>query len=283
MKRLSISLAALILAGCSASTPADDGTVRIVTSTPIWADVARVVAGDLAEVTSAITDPNVDPHHFEPSAADVARANEADLVVVGGGGYDAWLYQALSDQTRVVTALPLVDHGTLAENAAGAKVKVIDGNEHVWYDVEAINVVGQDIAAALPGASAAKLEELTGGFAERVAALPARKYAQTEPIADYLLAPSSWKDVTPKGFRDATLKEGEPSVADLARFLDAIKAGEVEVLIYNPQTKTDMTRRIREAAEAQGIPVIEIGETPVDGSGFFTYYESVIQDLEDHA
>lgn len=296
---VSVAALALTATGCSSSSSdssaSGDKTIKIVASTPIWADVANVVAESTdadVEVSSVITDPSVDPHHFEPTAANIAQANEADMVVVGGGGYDAWLYETVKEQDKVVTALPLIEHGTLDEhmNDEGLKVTIIDGNEHIWYDVEAINVVAEEIADAInakdpeAGASADGLEEKTKGFADRIAALPAKKYAQTEPIADYLLAPSdSWTDNTPEKYRAATLDEGEPAAADLARFLGVIKDGDIDVLIYNPQTETDMTTRIHDAAEAAGIPIVEIGETPVDGENFFDYYESVVSALESNA
>ena len=167
-----------------------------------------------------------------------------------------------------------------------SKVPVIDGNEHIWYDVAAINLVAEEIADAINAkdpeakASADGLEEKTKGFTDRIAALQSKKYAQTEPIADYLLSPSSWTDVTPKGYRAATIDEGEPSAADLARFLEAIKAKDLDILIFNPQTETDMAARIRDAAKDAGIPIVEIGETPVDGENFFDYYDKVITDVE---
>ena len=100
-----VSVAALALtatacsSGSSDSSASGDETIKIVASTPIWADVANVVAESTdadVEVSSVITDPSVDPHHFEPTAANIAQANEADMVVVGGGGYDAWLYETVT-------------------------------------------------------------------------------------------------------------------------------------------------------------------------------------------
>ncbi|WP_165241193.1 metal ABC transporter solute-binding protein, Zn/Mn family [Corynebacterium lizhenjunii] len=299
------TLLALTLSSCSSSGQpaassgagggAGEEAINIVASTPIWAHIAQEVADTVASntpvtVTSVITNPDVDPHHFEPTAADVARANDADIAVVGGGGYDAWLYQAMSNQDAIISALPLVDHGGLrnpdAGNAAQSRVEVIDGNEHVWYDIDAITLVAKDVASAInaldpdAGASAETVVAKTTSVRDRLAALPARTYAQTEPIADYLLAPAPWTDKTPEKYRAVTLSEGEPAAADLARFLQAVKARDFDLLIYNPQTQTDLTQRIHDAAEAAGMPIVEIGETPVGGENFFDYYEQVLGALE---
>lgn len=348
--------AALSLTGCSSTdsgtgagdkTAKGDDAITIVTSTPMWADVANIVAESTdakVEITSVINDPSVDPHHFEPTAAQLARAAEADTVVVVGGGYDAWLYDGLDAHGQIVSALPLTaghNHGDHAEHGHdhgghGAEAHseeahaehahdehaheseaahseeahaehgdhaghdhnhgdhgeeahsdlVIDGNQHVWYSPEAVNLVAKDIAAAINAAdpeakaSASGVEEKTKALSARLEKLPKRTYAQTEPIADYILAQTPWEDHTPESYRATTLAEGEPAAADLARFLESIKAGDIEVLIYNPQTETDLTSRIRAAAEEATVPVVEIGETPLGGEGFFEYYDKVVTDLE---
>ena len=308
----------------------DTGTLNIVASTSIWGDVAQSVAdsaeGVDVEVTSIVEGNDMDPHHFEPTAADLARAGEADVIVVGGGGYDAWLYDAIEDQDKIIHALPLTahshDHGD--EEAAEAEeahdhsedaeepveteesedshdhdhdhdhgeeghthdVSSIDGNEHIWYDPTAVMEVAHEIAEQInevnPDAQASDEEvvSLVSDLDSRLHALPAVTYAQAEPIADYMLAHTDMTDATPEGYRHATLSHGEPAAADLAAFIDELKAGDVDVLIYNPQTQTDMTSRIRTTAEDEGIQVVEIGETPPDNQNFFEYFEEVVSSLE---
>lgn len=296
----------LTLAGCSSTDSADEDTIKVVASTSIWADVAQEVIDSAQrqdvkiEVEPIVKGNGVDPHHFEPTAADIAKANEADVLIVGGGGYDSWLYQAVKNQDEIIHALPLTDHGKLDEEpdvvtAAEAKViakkepsKVtnIEGNEHVWYDAAAIEKVATEVADLVneespeAKASADPLLERIESITARVEKLPERNYAQTEPIADYIMKYTSSTDVTPKGFRKATVSEGEPTAADLARFLEAIKKDKVDLLIYNPQTETDISSRIHKAAEERHIPIVEIGETPPEGTNFLDYYEQAVDHIE---
>lgn len=281
----------------------DTDTLNIVASTSIWGDVARSIAdsaeGVDVEVTSIVEGNNMDPHHFEPTAADLARAGEADVIVVGGGGYDAWLYDAIEDQDKIIHALPLTahshDHGDEeghdhdhdhGEEGHSHDVSSIDGNEHIWYDPTAVMEVAHEIAEQInevnPDAQASDEEvvSLVSDLDSRLHALPEVTYTQTEPIADYMLAHTDMTDATPEGYRHATLSHGEPAAADLAAFIDELKAGDVDVLIYNPQTQTDMTSRIRTTAEDEGIQVVEIGETPPDNQNFFEYFEAVVSSLE---
>ncbi|MGV0420065.1 metal ABC transporter solute-binding protein, Zn/Mn family [Corynebacterium striatum] len=296
----------LTLAGCSSTDSADEDTIKVVASTSIWADVAQEVIDSAQgqdvkiEVEPIVKGNGVDPHHFEPTAADIAKANEADVLIVGGGGYDSWLYQAVKNQDEIIHALPLTDHGKLDEEpdvvtAAEAKViakkepsKVtnIEGNEHVWYDAAAIEKVATEVADLVneanpeAKASADPLLERVEDIKKRVEKLPKLNYAQTEPIADYIMKYTPALDVTPEGFRKATVSEGEPTAADLARFLEAIKEDKVDLLIYNPQTETDISSRIHKAAEERHIPIVEIGETPPEGTNFLDYYEQAVDHIE---
>ncbi|MGN6019217.1 metal ABC transporter solute-binding protein, Zn/Mn family [Corynebacterium striatum] len=296
----------LTLAGCSSTDSADEDTIKVVASTSIWADVAQEVIDSAQrqdvkiEVEPIVKGNGVDPHHFEPTAADIAKANEADVLIVGGGGYDSWLYQAVKNQDEIIHALPLTDHGKLDEEpdvvtAAEAKdiakkepskVTNIEGNEHVWYDAAAIEKVATEVADLVneanpeAKASADPLLERIEDIKARVEKLPKLNYAQTEPIADYIMKYTPALDVTPEGFRKATVSEGEPTAADLARFLEAIKEDKVDLLIYNPQTETDISSRIHKAAEERHIPIVEIGETPPEGTNFLDYYEQAVDHLE---
>lgn len=299
----------------------DKETIHVVASTSIWADVAQAVV-DTAQtdvnidVRPIVSGNGVDPHHFEPTAADIARANDADVIIAGGGGYDAWLYQAVKNQDEIIHALPLTehdhgehDHGhdehghddhdhahegetvTMDEAKKIAaehpeQITNIDGNEHVWYDAAAIEKVATDVAnlvnEANPEAKATAdpLVERVEGLKARIEKLPQHNYAQTEPIADYIFKYTESTDATPEGYRKATVAEGEPTAADLAHFLEDIKQDKIDLLIFNPQTETDMTKRIRTAAEDKNIPVVEIGETPPEKTNFLDYYEEVVSALE---
>lgn len=288
----------------SAAEPGAQKKISIVASTSIWADVAQAVADTASgvdiEVKPIVEGNGVDPHHFEPSAADIAKAEDADLLVVNGGGYDSWIYQAVSDQDNIISALPLTDHGKLADDpnvmtidAAKAtakknpeKVTNIEGNEHIWYDPAALDEVAGNIADQInelntdANASTERVDSHVDRLRDKLKELPDDlSYAQTEPIADYIMKYTSGKDVTPEGYRKATISEGEPTAADLAAFTKAIEEDKVDLLIFNPQTETDTAGRIKSAAEDADVNIVEIGETPPDGKEFWTYYDEVTDSL----
>ncbi|WP_209325524.1 metal ABC transporter solute-binding protein, Zn/Mn family [Brevibacterium renqingii] len=82
----------LVLSGCgSGGAGSESGDLRVVTSTNVYADIVSHVAGDLAEVTAIIDDPNQDPHSYEATTQDRLKLSKADLVVENGGGYDSFM------------------------------------------------------------------------------------------------------------------------------------------------------------------------------------------------
>lgn len=301
MKRFSIACACALLAltGCSSTNEAEtshEEGISLVATTSVWADVAAAVAGDGTHVTPIISGKDVDPHSFEPVASDMAALERADIIVANGGGYDAWAYANLdADQkANVVSPLPLTPHGEEhgahqhgdAENGEEEHHHHHEhGSEHVWYDPHAIEHVMNDVAKKITElGGTATVEEATAkaeALEKDVAELPAGTVMQTEPIADSIIEDSDLTDITPAAFRDATLKESEPSAAALDEFLTTLSSGKVDVLIFNPSTATDTSKRIRETAERSHVKIVEIAEVPPQGTNFLDYFDTRLDALKE--
>lgn len=98
---------ALALAGCGTPSAAKS-EFSVVTSTNVYADIVSQVAGDLAEVSPIIDDPNQDPHSYEATTRDRLKLSEADLVVQNGGGYDSFMTAMLEASDAKVETLDVV-------------------------------------------------------------------------------------------------------------------------------------------------------------------------------
>src|SRR5690606_34136578 len=92
-----IAVASLALAGCTATTPAEEEFtgITVVSSTNVYGNIASVIGGEFVAVDSIITRPDQDPHSYEAAARDQLLVSEADLVVVNGGGYDPFMDQLI--------------------------------------------------------------------------------------------------------------------------------------------------------------------------------------------
>ncbi|MCF8570022.1 zinc ABC transporter substrate-binding protein [Gordonia sp. HY002] len=100
------ALTAALVACGSDSGPQETDHPVVVASTDVWASVANAVAGDDADVSALFDKPGGDPHEFEPTNADAARVLDANVIVMNGGHYDAYMERIAADADgHKVTAL----------------------------------------------------------------------------------------------------------------------------------------------------------------------------------
>lgn len=298
-----LAAATLALASCAPSAPAaDDGRVAVVASTNVYGDIVSAIGGDAVTVTSIIDSAAADPHSYEASARDQLAISNADLIVVNGGGYDPFmdtLIEASGAAAEVITAVDVAgltsdddhDHDDSTTDDATDDHSTDDHdhlegvNEHVWYDVHAMGELAHEIAdelAELAPESAAQFEanaeEFEAGIAELEvkadesrAAHEGEGVALTEPVPAYLLEAAGFVNLTPGAFTEA-IEEGAdvPPVA-LQETLELIGSGRVVLLAYNSQTASPETERVREAAEADAIPVVDFTETLPEGQTYLSW------------
>ena len=281
MKPLALlAAAALMLTGCAATTPAADDTIRIVASTDVYGDFAQTIGGDTVTVTSLIAGAARDPHSFEASAQDQLAVNKADVVIENGGGYDPFVDTLLAASGSTATVISVAELVNLSEGT----------NEHFWYDFGAMDSFAKKLAdtlAALDPANAAEYasnyETLSGrldGLTQKVTGLAdGQGVAVTEPVPLYLLEAAGLVNRTPADFTEAIEEGSDVPPAALQETLALFGDGAVVLLAYNDQTASPETERVRAAAEAAGIPVVDFTETLPDGQTYLSWMTANIDAL----
>jgi zinc/manganese transport system substrate-binding protein len=283
-------LSATALAGCgsggdtgaavaSGNAAACPGTVLdVVVSVGQWGDVVRRLAGDCATVTTIVASSAVDPHDYDPRTSDLAAFARADLVVLNGAGYDHWAQDALA----VADPLPAV-----VSAAETAGVPDSGADPHLWYDpttvqrtaaavTEQLSALDPDAAAYLADRAstwATDLQPYLATVEDLRAVAAGHTYAATETVFDRMAAAVGLTDVTPEAYRRAVSNEGEPSPGGLTAFTGALADGTVDVLVYNTQTSGTVPEQLRSAAEKDGVPVVEVTESPPEDDGSFVSWQ----------
>ncbi len=271
----------------AADTPQGDcpvAPVSVVASVNQWGQIVEQLGGDCVVVDTIITGSAADPHDYEPTPADTAAFESADLAVLNGLGYDSWATRALDqvgDGPAVIVA------GDVAGRSTG-------DNPHLWYSPAAVGEMAEAITGELTTLAPDAVNYLGGrsdawaaSFAGYDAALDAlaqaadgASFASTEPVADDLLEAVGLRNVTPEGYRSAALNETEPSPSDLVAFDELLGTGEVAVLVVNPQSEGPVADQLRRRAEADKVPVVEVTETvPDDADGFVAWQVDQIEAL----
>lgn len=275
--------AAVTLSGCSDSADgASDGKLAVVASTNVYGDIIGQIGGDHVDVTSLITGPQVDPHDFDPGTETGLDVSKADLVVVNGAGYDAFMDKLLdatpNDDRRVVD---LAEELGVEEGA----------NPHLWYDVPKLpdiaTAIGDALAESDPDHAAdyhAGAKDFTDSLSEldktvdRMSKAPGT-VAATEPVAAYLVAAAGLTDETPTDFSQAVENESEPSPQAVADFRGLITDHKIDALIYNEQTSGGAASSIKDLAESEGVPVVGVTETLPDSTTFQAWQQAQATDL----
>ncbi len=128
----SLVAAAIAVAACTGAgaSPTPAGPSVVVTYS-VLGSVTRDLVGDRAAVTVLMAN-GVDPHDWSPSAKDIEKVMNADLVVANGLGLEEGLEKTLDEAEKAgVTVFRATDHiqvREMTEAGLGA------GDPHFWVD-----------------------------------------------------------------------------------------------------------------------------------------------------
>jgi zinc transport system substrate-binding protein len=120
------------------SAPVATQKIKIVASFYPLADFAHNVGGDLVDVIN-ITPAGAEPHDYEPTPQDIAKAYNAKLFIYNGNGVDVWADKIRSDlEAKGVMTIKMSD-----------EVQSINNDPHFWLDPVNAQTETDVIAAAL--------------------------------------------------------------------------------------------------------------------------------------
>ena len=255
-------LASVAACGSGQSTSEKNGTIEVAASVNQWGTVAKALGGDNVNVTSIINSTNVDAHDYEPTTSDIAKLQKAQVIIVNGAGYDTWAVKAT--QTANATIVNAAEVGGVNDGE----------NPHVWFSADVRKAVAQAITEAYEQADAAKKNDfdkmndqwtaeennVESKIAEVKQKTDGLAYAATESVASYLAEDMGLADATPSGYARATANESEPTPTDIKQFTDALKAGEIKLLVVNTQEESELTDKITDAAKFVEVPMVELTE-----------------------
>jgi zinc/manganese transport system substrate-binding protein len=256
----------LLLAGCGGGRQTGSG-LAVVAAENVYGDIAHQIGGSHVHVTSILSDPNADPHLFEPGSSNGLAVATARVVIQNGLGYDAFM-------TRLENAAPNAKRSVLTiSDVLGVHGR--DANPHLWYEVPALGRIARAISAALERADPAqraayrtgltRFEASLGPLRHEVARMRAEfggaAIAYTEPVPGYLTDAAGLRNLAPSSFTRAIEEGTEPPPEAVAAMNALMAHGRVKVLLYNSQAVSPITSRVRAAAKQAHIPVVGVTET----------------------
>ena len=221
--------AALLLLASGCSQTSKFQTVDVLTTTNVWADITKSIAGTNFSVEPILTNTNQDPHSYEATVLDQLKVSKAKLIIAACNESDAFIKQLVKTETNLLCLASDFDP---------------KANPHIWYQPDSVLAASQKILASLRKLKPAAEVQLVSNFenfnqarnsfnaslanpgSEIASKLTNKSFTAVEPVANYLLTQMGLQDLTPESVKQAGLNETDLSPSEIAELKVATeKAG----------------------------------------------------------
>jgi zinc/manganese transport system substrate-binding protein len=278
----------ILLSGCSATSPSgpagNQGKIKVVAAENFYGEVAQAVGGDRVEVTSILTNPNTDPHGYEPTPDASEAVQRAQVVVYNGAGYDEWMEKLLGADSKANTKFVI----KVAEDLQGKKK---GDNEHVWYDPTTMPKLATSLADQLAKIDPSQANAYHQRAKDYIASLsPLTEKVQklkqssttpidvSEPIFDYMAEALNLK-INDAKFAKAIDEGTDPAPTDVAALQNDLKGKKVKFFVYNVQNSSPTVDNMVKLAKANGVPIVQVTETEPKGKSYLQWMTDQLDEI----
>lgn len=254
---------------------------KVITTFTVIADIARNVAGDMAEVDS-ITKPGAEIHNYQPTPRDILKARDADLVLWNGLNLERWFEKFLANLGSVPSAV--ISDGVQPISISGGGY---DGkpNPHAWMSPDNALIYVENIRKALTQVDPQNAE----AYAANAKAYSDRIRAEIGPMKDKIAALPEEKRwlVTSEGAfsylaRDLGLKElflwpvnadAQGTPQQVRGVIDAMRQNKIHVIFSESTISDKPARQVAEETGAAYGGVLYVDSLSEEGGPVPTYLD----------
>lgn len=215
------------------------------------ADWARTIGFDEVSVAQIVPD-GVEPHEYDPSPRDVEQLLSADVILINGGGVDAWAEDLIPDaEAAGAFVVRMSDVVPFLETGEGGGV-----DPHAWLDIARVQEMVRAIAEAFilkdeshlvtyatnADKFRTELSELDTAFSETLASCEKNTILVAHDAFHY------WELRYNVDIESITgiSPELEPSVQDLARLIKEAKELDITTVFFESPASTAVATTIAE-------------------------------------
>ena len=284
MLRLILAVTLLVVACVPANVPSTRAIdiagrrIQVVATTGMVADLVRNVGGVRVEV-AALMGPGVDPHLYKPSAGDINRLENADIIFYNGLELEGRMTDLFVKMARVGKPTVPVTDGVTESRLREPPEFEGKYDPHIWFDVtlwqETIPVVARELSRVDPSsekvfeANAAAYTKELGDLHRYVQTLagevaqPSRVLITAHDAFGYFGQAYGFEVKGLQGISTAT-EAGAADVQDLAAFIAERK---VKAIFVESSVSRAAIEAVQAAVRARGFDVQVGGELYSDAMG----------------
>lgn len=271
----------LLAAACSnKNTAINSGKITIVSTTNVYADIAKNIVGKYGRSEAIIKNSATDPHDFEPTTADAKTVSNADIIVANGLGYDSWMNNLASSANKK----PIL----VGKDLMGLKK---GDNPHIWYSltmptkyvdylVKRLSKLDKKHAVYFKENGQkylAKIDKIKQ-IAKSTDKKGNKPVFVSEPVFDYALKEAGYK-IGDKEFEDAIENSTDPSPKMVNKMTKDIKAKKIAFFVNNTQASSSTVKTFVKLAKENGVPVLNVRETIPNHMTYLNWMKENYQNL----
>ena len=254
---------AVVLSAAAVPAAAQDAPLRVVTTVGMLADAAERVGGACVAV-EALMGPGTDPHLYQARASDVARLQDAELILYVGLTLEGRLGDVLERFGRQTPTVAVAERAVPADRLLDDPDFEAGHDPHVWMSPRLWAAAADEVAAAIAerrpecaeqvrdGAAAFRTEALAlhDWIAEAIATIPEeRRVLVTAHDAFGYYGDAFGLDVV--GIQGIST-EAEPSIADIREVANLLAERRVPALFLETTVGDRAVRAVLDAARDRG-------------------------------
>jgi len=244
---------------------------------------AKEIGGDKINVTT-ITPAGAEPHEYEPTAQDIARISQSQLLILNGSGVEPWAKSLDTSATTIA-----VSEG-LATETEGEETP----DPHVWLSPLLAKEMAERIAAALISidpsngeyyqltltALKLKLDILDAQFTQTLNSCAQKNIITSHAAFGYMAEAYGFIQVPIAGLSP----EQEPSAQQLAQVTKFIKDNNVKYVFFESLVSPKLSDTLAKETGAQTLELNPIegltNDEIADGQNYITKMETNLANLK---
>jgi len=252
--------------------------------------LSKEIAGDKADVFN-VTPAGAEPHDYEPTAQDMAKMENSKMIVLNGGGLEAWadnVKQNFGNKAVIVVAGAGLTNKATIENGEQKT------DPHIWLDPVLvkemanrildgfiqIDPLNKDYYRTNAEALILRLENLDNEYRQGLADCKSRDIITSHSAFGYLAAAYGLNQVSVTGLSP----DEEPSVQQLAEVAKFAKDNNIKYIFYESLISPKLSETIANEVGAKTLVLNPLeglsSEEVSQGKDYFTEMENNLSNLK---